>query len=272
MTLDYNATVTLRVDLVPGTMVLRVKLDDGKPFPFEAGQYTILGLKRSSSRVAGASDDRPELRGKPHDFMVRRAYSITSSSSSTELEFVVTLIRSGDLTPRLFALKEGSRIFVEPKASGIFTLTTSSGNRDLLLACTGSALAPYLSMIRSSFPQNQEHQYVIVHAAAVSWDLSFRAQIEELAAQSRHLTYLPTLTEPERDKSWHGLTGPVEALIKAGEIEDAIGMPITPDRFDVFLAGSPEMVDAVTAELERREFKSGASNDPDTNIFAERYW
>jgi len=271
MTLEYNATVTLRVDLVPGTMVLRVKLDEGA-FAFEPGQYAVLGLKRSSPRLADAGDDRPEVQAEPHDHMLRRAYSITSNSSNDELEFVVTLVRSGDLTPRLFSLKQGARLYLEPKASGIFTLKTSSGNRDLLLVCSGSALAPYLSMIRSDFPQSQEHQYVIVHAAAVSWDLAFRAQIEELAAQSKHLTYLPTIAEPERDKSWHGLTGPVEVLLKAGEIEDAIGMPIVPDRFDVYLAGCPTMIDAVTAELESREFKSGPTDSPDTNIFAERYW
>lgn len=271
MTVEYNATVTLRVDLVPGTMVLRVKLDEGG-FPFESGQYTVLGLKRSSSRVADAPDDAGPLRDKPADHMIRRAYSITSNSADDELEFVVTLVRSGDLTPRLFALKQGGRLYVEPKASGIFTLKTSSGNRDLLMVCTGSALAPYLSMIRSELPGDQDHNYVIVHAASVSWDLAFRAQLEQLAQQSKHLTYLPTVTEPDRDDSWHGLTGPVENLIRAGEIEDAVGMPLDPERFDVFLAGSPAMIDAVTTELEQRGFKAGAPTDSETNIFAERYW
>ena len=271
MTAEYNATVTLRVDLAPGTMVLRVKLDEGA-FSHEPGQYTVLGLQRSSPKIPDAGDDRPDLQTKAHDFMIRRAYSITSNSADDELEFVVTLIRSGDLTPRLFALKQGGRLYLEPKATGIFTLTTSSGNRDLLMVCTGSALAPYLSMIRSKLPESQEHQYVVVHAAAVSWDLVFRAQIEQLARQTKHLTYLPTITDPGSDDSWHGLTGSVEDLLKTGEIEDAVGLPITPDRFDAFLAGSPEMIEAVTAELETREFKSGDHDQPDTTIFAERYW
>lgn len=271
MTLDYNATVTLRVDLAPGTMVLRVKLD-GDAFPFEPGQYTVLGLMRSSPRAPEASPDRPALQEKPHDFMIRRAYSITSNSADDELEFVVTLVRSGDLTPRLFSLKQGSRLYVEPKASGVFTLTRSSGIRDVLLVCTGSALAPYLSMVRSSFPETTEHQYVVVHAAAVSWDLAFRAPLEEVAAQSKHLTYIPTVTEPERDKNWHGLTGTVESLLAGGEIEDLLGMPITPERFDVFLAGAPEMIDAMTAALEGRGFVAGPPDDAKTNLFVERYW
>ena len=271
MTPDYNATVTLRVDLAPGTMVLRVKLDQGR-FDYQAGQYTVLGLKRSSSRISDAVDDRPELKARPADHMIRRAYSITSNSVDDELEFVVTLVRSGDLTPRLFALKAGSRVYVEPRASGIFTLSASSGVRDLLLVCTGAALAPYLSMLRAGFPENAENQYVIVHAAAVSWDLVFRSQVEELSERSKHLTYLPTITDPARDASWGGLTGTVEALLAAGEIEDAIGMPLLPDRFDAFVAGSPQMVDAVSAELQARGFKAGPHDDQETNIIVERYW
>lgn len=271
MSTDYNATIVLRVDLVPGTIVLRVKLDEGA-FEFEPGQYTVLGLHRSSPRVPEATADRAELQSKPHDFMVRRAYSITSNSKQDELEFVVTLVRSGDLTPRLFNLKEGHRIHVEPRASGVFTMQSSSGNRDLLLIATGSALAPYLSMIRTEFPETQQNQYVVLHAAAVSWDLVFRSQLEELADKSTHLTYLPTITEPERDPNWLGLTGDVASLLRGGDIEDAVGIPIDPDRFDVFLAGSPDMIDAATRELEERGFTAGKPGAPDTTIHVERYW
>jgi ferredoxin/flavodoxin---NADP+ reductase len=270
-TIDYNATVTLKIELAPGTIVLRVKLDDGA-FSYEAGQYTVLGLKHSSSRVADAADDRDEVKALPADQMIRRAYSITSNSKDDELEFVITLVRSGDLTPRLFRLKEGSRIFVENRASGIFTLDVSSGTRDLLLVATGTALAPYLSMIRTELPETYEHQFVVVQCAAVSWDLVFRAQLEELDEKSKHLTYLSTITEPERDKTWNGLIGDVVSLLKAGEIEDIVGMPITPDRFDVFLAGNPAMIDSVSAELKNRDFTTGHSDDPDTTIHVERYW
>jgi ferredoxin--NADP+ reductase len=268
---EYNATVTLRVNLSPDLMVLRVKLD-GEPFPFEPGQYTVLGLRRSSPRVSEAGEDSPELVGKPDDPMIRRAYSITSNSTERELELVVTLVRSGALTPRLFALQEGARLHVEPRATGAFTLKQASGNRDLLMVATGSALAPYLSMLRTAFPASYEHQYVVVHVAAVSWDLAFRSQMEALARSSKHLTYLPVITEPERDSSWHGLTGPVEALLRGGEIEDQLGMPITPDRFDVFLSGHPGMIEAVTGVLRGRGFKAGDSAHPDTTIHAERYW
>jgi ferredoxin--NADP+ reductase len=141
-----------------------------------------------------------------------------------------------------------------------------------MLVATGSALAPYLSMIRSTQAEAHDTQFVVVHAAAVSWDLVFRAQLEELAEHSRHVTYLPTITAPERDPSWHGLTGDVEALLRQGEIEDATGLPVTPEHFDVFLAGHPAMIEAVSAELIERGFSAGPPDHPDTNIHVERYW
>lgn len=266
---DYNATVTQRASLTDDLMVLRVRLD-GEPFSFEPGQYTVLGLRRSSPRIAEAGAE--PAGAEPGDAMIRRAYSITSSSRDRELEFVITLVRSGSLTPRLFALREGSRLFVEPRAHGLFTLATSSGNRDLLLAATGSALAPYLSMLRSAFPPTPEHQVVVVHAAAVSWDLAFRAQLQTLDEASKHFTYLPVITEPQRDRQWQGLTGTIEKLLQSGEIEDQLGMPITPDRFDVFLSGYPHMIDAVQPVLEGRGFRAGDPRSPQCNLHVERYW
>lgn len=264
MALEYNATVTLRADLAPDTMALRVKLD-GEAFPFEAGQYTVLGLLRSSPRTGEAAAESPEMMAKPADHMIRRAYSITSNSADDELEFVVTLVRSGGLSPRLFALREGSRIYVHGAAQGIFTLDASSGNRDLLLVATGSALAPYLSMIRTSFSETEEIKYVVVHAAGTSRDLAFRTQMEEMAAATDRLTYIPTVTRPDLDPDWDGLTAPVEQLLADGEIEDAVGMPVAPEHYDVFLSGAPDMIKTVTAALGEAGFEA-------EDIHAERYW
>lgn len=55
--------------------------------------------------------------------MIKRAYSIASSSKAKEfLEFYVTLVHSGSLTPRLFNLKIGDRVGVGKRFVGMFTL------------------------------------------------------------------------------------------------------------------------------------------------------
>ena len=98
---NYNASVGQRVDLNPDLIILRVATDDPL-FDFQAGQYTVLGLAASSPRVPFSDQEDP-----PEDErLIRRAYSISSSSRRKEyLEFYISLVRSGALTPRLFALQ-----------------------------------------------------------------------------------------------------------------------------------------------------------------------
>jgi len=269
MSSQYNATVTSRNDLAPGSMVIRVR-PDGGPFAYEPGQYVVLGLNCSAPRLPDSSAD--PAADLPDEAMICRAYSITSNSGAEELEFVITLVRSGALTPRLFQLQQGDRLLMMRRAAGAFTLQRSSGNRDLLLVATGSAVAPYLSMLRSTFPESSELHYVVVHAAAVAEDLVFRDQLEELAGASINFSYIPVVSDPDQEPDWDGAVGSVEELVQSGELEDIIGMPLDPDGFDIYLAGSPEMIDAVSALLQQRKFTPGAHDDPDANIFIERYW
>ncbi len=144
---DLNATMTRRETLSPDLVVLRVE-PRGKLFEFKPGQYAVLGLPGSAPRVPmSASEDEPP----PPEKLVRRAYSIASSSRVGEyLEFYVKLVRTGELTPRLFALKPGDPLWLGPKVAGQFTLESVPPETNLTLVATGTGLAPYISMIRSS--------------------------------------------------------------------------------------------------------------------------
>ena len=55
---ELNATVTRRDEINHGLLVLQVTPDDELP-PFEAGQYTVLGLPGSASRSAHADPEEP---------------------------------------------------------------------------------------------------------------------------------------------------------------------------------------------------------------------
>ena len=88
-----NAIVAQRVEISPGLIVLRV-VPDGWELPdFEPGQFAVLGLPGSAERCAVC--DAEEQAADP-DKLIKRAYSIASSSRSKEfLEFYVALVRSG---------------------------------------------------------------------------------------------------------------------------------------------------------------------------------
>ncbi len=309
MAAEYNATLISRAEVAPGSAILRVA-PDRLPFEFEPGQYAVLGLKAAELRVDEADADRPAVElavapaGEPdgqlavevqaavaaraaadRERMIRRAFCMTSDSRSSEyLEFYMTLILSGELTPRLFNLKAGDRLFVGPEAEGIFTLDKSS-TKHVLMVSTGTGLAPYMSMIRNELKLrsqgrvavsglrkcNGPRHFVMVHGARTSWDLAFRTELTGLARRCDNFHYLPAVTRPQEDLTWVGRTGYVQNVIASNAVEEETGLAVTPDNFELFLSGNPAMIDSVIEWAEGRGFSLARGSDHGT-IHVEKFW
>lgn len=253
----YNATVLNSNFLTPLIMILQIKLDKND-FNFIPGQFTVLGLKRSAPRVAEA--DPEDVPVEKPDKLIRRAYSIASGSGSKDyLEFYISMATSGELTPRLFYLKPGDRLYVGDGSKGIFTLKDVPPDKNILLVGTGTGLAPYISMIRSmalevSVPSVS---MAVIHGATYSWDLGYRAELESLAQRCPRFRYLPIIVRPNIDKNWHGYTGMLQQLLMRPDIGDLCGMPIDPQHTHIFLCGNPVMVESVTQILTPRGYVLG---------------
>lgn len=264
----YNATVTEREDITPLLAIVRVQ-PDAPLFDFKPGQFAVLGLRGSEPRVPEATVEDPP---SPPAKLIRRAYSIASSSVERRyLEFYLALVGSGQLTPRLFALRRGSRLFLGPKASGIFTLDRVPSHKSVVLVATGTGLAPYVSMLRTLLAGERQRRFVVLHGARYSWDLGYRAEIENLARAHPNLTYIPSITRPEEDPSYRGRTGRIQALLEQGVVEKESGVALDPSHVDVFLCGNPEMIEGAKAMLTSRGFATGHNGDPGT-IHVEEYW
>ena len=267
-TASYNATVTGREEINPQLVVLRVQ-SDAALFDFKPGQFAVLGLLGVEPRVAEAATE--EAVPAP-DKMIRRAYSIASSSVERRyLEFYLALVTSGQLTPRLFALQPGSRLFLGPKASGVFTLDRVPPDKAIVLIATGTGLAPYISMLRTMLVNETQRQFVVLHGARYGWDLGYRGELESLARLRPNFIYLPSITRPEQDPTFHGHTGRVQALLEKGLIEKESGVALESSQADVFLCGNPDMIKAVKAMLEAKGFKPDETGKPGT-IHVEEYW
>ena len=192
----YNATVIGREEIHADLIILRVR-PDAALFDFKPGQFGVLGLTGSAPRIPEAAAEEPVT--EP-DKMIRRAYSIASSSVERRyIEFYLTLISSGQLTPRLFALKYGDRVFLGPKASGMFTLDRVAPDKSVVLIATGTGLAPYVSMLRTLLMTETERKFVILHGARYSWDLGYRGELESLARLRPNFTYIPSITRADQD-------------------------------------------------------------------------
>ncbi|MBF0143642.1 MAG: ferredoxin--NADP reductase [Magnetococcales bacterium] len=277
----YNATLIFRQNLTPGLAILRIRPDQ-LPYRFRAGQFTVLGLIRDAPRLAATSpEESPSREETPTAVspdkgqrLIRRAYSISSASQEGDyLEFYVSLVSSGELTPRLFHLREGDRLFVGPKATGVFTLDQTPPGSNLVLVATGTGLAPYISMVRTLAlgEGTPARNMAILHGASHSWDLGYRSELEGLAQASPGMRYLPIVSRPEEDSSWKGRTGRLQTWVADPEIEKALGFPLSPEVTQVFLCGNPVMVKESVALLEAKGFTVGSRKEPGS-LHLEQYW
>lgn len=269
-TVEVNARVVQRVDVASGLMILRVRPEGWDAPGFKAGQYTVLGLPGAAPRT-NYSD--PEEAPVPPEKKILRAYSAASSSKEGEyLEFYITLVRSGALTPRLFALEPGDGLWVSPKMVGMFTLDQVPRDQNVVFLATGTGLAPYMSMLRTHLTDFREKNITVVHASRHSWDLGYRAELETMARLCDWFTYAPVLSSPQEERApWKGLTGFIHDFWASGEYFRTWKEPPSPSNTRIFLCGNPLMIEAMMGLLGGEGYREHSPKTPG-QIHLEKYW
>ena len=195
---SLNAIVTQRIEISPELIVLRAGPDGWELPAFEAGQFAVLGLPGKSERITWSDpEEEPPDPGR----LIRRAYSIASSSVAKEyLEFYIMLVRSGELTPRLFSLERGDRVWLGKKISGMFTLADVPEDKNIVLISTGTGLAPYISMLRTHLLCGSQQHFAVLHGARHSWDLGYRAELATMHKLCDNFTYVPLISRRMKNR------------------------------------------------------------------------
>ncbi|MFV0345397.1 MAG: ferredoxin--NADP reductase [Bacteroidales bacterium] len=264
-----NGIVTQVIQVSPIMKVFRIAPDGWELPDFSPGQFVAIGLPSSCGRCAEA---QPEMDTYAEDKLIKRAYSIASSSQTKEyLEFYITLVHSGALTPRLFNLEIGDRVFVGQKFVGMFTLNQVPEDKNVVLIATGTGVAPYLSMLRTD-ALRRKGNISVIHGAANSWDLGYSSELQLLQSLSDKFFYLPTITEPGKEKTqWNGSTKFIQDMIADGDIEKFTGSKIDPDTTHIFLCGNPKMIATVTENLEKKGLSEWNRKNPEGQIHVEKF-
>jgi ferredoxin--NADP+ reductase len=298
----YNATVLRLLKVHPDLMVMRVRPDFPRP-PHKPGQYTALGLGFWEPRFPGCDE---EMLGPGDDTkLARRSYSISCAlldrrgdlldvSQTDWLEFYIVLVRESGkekppvLTPRLFMLREGDRLFVGEKIAGNYTLDQVQPDDAVIFLATGTGEAPHNYMLWELLRRG--HRGRILSACCVRYarDLGYRSTHDELMRRYPRYTYL-SLTTREPDVLTRGKVY-IQDLITSGQLEEVLGQKLDPERAHVFLCGNPKMIgvpekDRETGErvypkppgvielLERRGFRPDQPQfKMKGNIHFEEYW
>jgi len=269
---ELNAKVIERMEFSPGSFILRVAPEGWELPDFKPGQYSVLGLFGSASRTAMADPESEDMEpGK----LIMRAYSVASSSIATQyVEFYITLVRSGALTPRLYDLQIGDKVFLGKKFTGLMTLDSVPQDANVLLIATGTGLAPYMSMLRTMVESSGlNRRYAVIHGARHSWDLGYRGELETLSrVANNNFSYIPVISEPNEELvPWNGPTGFVEDVWRSGLLKALWQAPPTKDDSHVFLCGNPLMIESAIAFLGKEGFTEHTPRTPG-QIHLERYW
>lgn len=253
---EYNATVIGKILLTPDLMILRLKTDEPRK-TFQSGQYTTIGLLAKELRSANSSVPIDDL--EP-DEMIKRPYSIASANVETShFEFYISQVKSGQLTPRLFNLNQGDRMWIDDKILGIFSLNDTPPNNNIVMIATGTGLAPYMSFLRSHIAEHPNTHLAIIHGAANPWDLGYFSELSFIKSVFKNFHYFPTLLKA--DNTWTGLRGYIEKHLENQVLENC-GIEINPDKTHFFLCGNPKMVESVTNFLSKYNYTKHTSNCP----------
>jgi ferredoxin--NADP+ reductase len=265
-----NAVVTFRNEFAPGLMVLHVAPDGWNLPDFLPGQYVALGLFGSASRCERSVAERPAAAS---DKLIRRAYSIASSPLNRDfLEFYLNLVPGGVLTPRLFNLKIGDRIWLSPKITGGFTFDRVPEDSNVILIANGTGLAPYISMVTTHLNLLAQRRVALIHGVRHSHDLGHRSTFMAMQQLQPNFTYLPVISRTQEEPvPWKGAVGHVQDMWQSDAIEHAWGFRPGADSTHVFLCGNPTMIESMIAILAEEKFSEHTAVQAG-QIHSEKYW
>lgn len=295
---NYNAAVTMIKQVHNDLQIMRVVTDQPFP-PFQAGQYVALGLGDWEPRVTGVDEERRDPL-KIHR-LIKRAYSISCSlfhpsgnlvrpTDCPYLEFYVSLIRHSvlgapALTPRLFALKKGDRLFVASHAAGRYTLEGVRDDENVLFLATGTGEAPHNAMIADLLGRSHRGRIASAVSVRFQMDAAYYLAHKELARRyPNYKNLVITTREAENlDPSQPRFCGKryFQDLLASAELEHLTGIPLDPARTQVFLCGNPAMIGiqkggrivpgGMIEALSRRGFRNDEPHSRG-NLHTEHYW
>ena len=266
----YNATLVARSDHAPGLATFYIRPDT--PFePFTSGQYVTLGLLGAEPRQPGCP---PEFRPAAEDRMVQRAYSIAAAGFEIdELEFLLSRVDNGSLTPRLWMLKPGDRLTVGKRIIGSFTLDELQ-TRTVVMVGTGSGLAPFISMLRQNLTRRLDVRFLLLHGAPRRSELAYLTEFRSLEKACSNFTYIPAISRPQLDPpGWRGTTGRLtQFFAKNGSLlTEMAGIDLDPTQTDVYLCGNPSMIEDVKTVLMPLGYTKHSKTHPGA-LHIEEYW
>ncbi len=224
----HPARIPLRISRVitetPSTCTLRLKADNCRLPPFQAGQYITLFLDIGSIRTS-------------------RPYSISSSPGRTGYwDITIRRVKNGLVSTYLLEdVKEGD-LLESSGPQGNFHFNPIIHAKTMVCLAGGSGITPFMSMLREITDGGLDRILYLFYGSKTMDDIIFHTEITRLAQQFSNIKYLPVIEEPAENKSCE--TG----FITADLIRKTIGGG---DDKSFFICGPQAMYDFCLPDLEK---------------------
>ena len=223
----YDSQIVDIQDETATTKRFWVQLQGDERVQFKAGQFVTMDLPISDKRLKRW-----------------RSYSIAgapNTEGSSVLEFcIVKAENSTGGSQYLFdEAKIGTPIrFKGP--DGTFVLKPSLEEKDVVLICTGTGVAPFRSMIWDVYNQKIPFKNIhLIFGTRYEMDILYRKEFEEMAQKLPNFKYDVALS---REKDWQGWKGYVHAVYTEGYATKR-------NDVDFYLCGWSNMIDDAVAKL-----------------------
>jgi ferredoxin--NADP+ reductase len=218
--------------------------------PFTAGQFGRLGLDIDDRRV-----------GRP--------YSFVNAPHESPLEFYSIIVPEGPLSTRLYNLKPGNKVWVARKGAGFFILSEVPQADYLWMLSTGTALGPFLSILKTEEPWRRFQKIVLVHAVRTVRELVYQDTINTFKVRHpAQFTMIPFVSREETD---FAIKGRIPAAIEDGRLEQRGSVPLNAEEAQVMICGNPAMVKDTSNVLLARGMKKNTRKEKG-HISTENYW
>lgn len=170
--------------------VLQVRLHCDRPIDYRAGQYVTI------VREDGLS----------------RSYSIASLPDDGDLQFHVRRVAAGRMSGWLHTgAKVGDRVTVVGPSGECFYVPGSE-DQPILMAGTGTGLAPLYGILRDALRQNHRAPVHLFHGALHRAGLYLVDELRRLAEQHPHFRYTPAVLNGDSGEDVE--VGPIDQVIK----------------------------------------------------------
>lgn len=202
--------------------VVRVLVSKPAGFEFEAGQF--VQLQRASDGLT-------------------RPYSVASLPTDEHLEFHVQVLPDGQLSPWFENAIDEAVVVQGP--FGECSYVPGEPERTLLLAATGTGLAPLVGVLRAAIKAGHRGKIFLYHGAKTPAHLYFWSELVALANDIESLQVVGVCLEAAEPMSVDG-----RAAVASGDlIATVVAAHPKPTEHRNYLCGNPTLVQALKKKL-----------------------